>query len=122
MENDDIHLTWKKLESVAKKTGMREGISDGRDQNFQKSFDIGFEEGFKNGFLLGKFKGKLMGEAKQNGSELKTHPLLENISRGSCEICKNSVWEENVENLLDLQRERYNMNNRTLILHSRNTS
>ncbi|KAG5889730.1 hypothetical protein JTB14_010204 [Gonioctena quinquepunctata] len=116
---EDIQQTWKKIEYIAKKTGMKEGISDGREKNYQKSFDIGYEEGFQNGFLIGKAKGMLLADAHQNSSEMNVHPLLENIGRGSCEICKQSIplAEKDVQNLIEMQRKSYSSNEKTLTLH-----
>ncbi|XP_056638115.1 uncharacterized protein LOC130446084 [Diorhabda sublineata] len=117
-EMKQILQTSKKIENASKKEGLREGISAGRDSNFQESFDRGFEEGFKNGFLLGKYKGILIAESKLMASDEKTHGLLENISLGSCEICKNQdslIDEENIDNLTEIQIKSFNKNVQTLI-------
>lgn len=114
----EILQTSKKIENASKNEGLREGISAGRDSNFQESFDRGFEAGFRNGFLLGKCKGVLMAESKLTASDEKTHAILENISLGSCEICRNKdSWkdEENIDNLTEVQIKSFNTNLQILL-------
>ncbi|CAH1169850.1 unnamed protein product [Phaedon cochleariae] len=116
-ELSDIEQDWKKVENSSRQTGLRDGISDGRDSNYQKSFDTGFQEGFKNGFLLGKHKGILLAESQQTSTEIKTNPLLEKLSRGSCEVCKSGKSldeEDNIEKLVAIQKKVYEENVRTL--------
>ncbi|XP_072397585.1 uncharacterized protein [Diabrotica undecimpunctata] len=112
-EMQEIGHTSKKIENISKKEGIREGISAGRDSNFQESFDKGFEEGFKNGFLLGQYRGILMSQSRQTNVEEKVHPVLENISLGSCEVCKNndiSKDEDNIDNIIEVQSKAFKDN------------
>ncbi|KAJ8963185.1 hypothetical protein NQ318_018651 [Aromia moschata] len=102
----EIDQTWKRMEDVSKKTGLREGISSGRESNFQEYFDIGYKEGFKNGYALGKCKGALTANSRQRSSELENYSTLDKTRRARCEICKDErLLEENVPEIIKKQKE-----------------
>ncbi|KAJ8981351.1 hypothetical protein NQ317_002888 [Molorchus minor] len=102
----EIKQSWRKIEYVSKKVGLREGILDGRDTNFQEHFDIGYKEGFQNGYALGKYKGSLLAYSRQHFLGLLTNSLLEKVSRGRCEICRHEeLLNEGVSEIIRRQTE-----------------